>query len=140
MKNAALAGALLLAAAGPAFAGSHAGRLAPIQTAASTHPAVSDAEIARFRAALRLRPDQESHWVAVAKVLRSMVRRDRGDASYAAVGSWKQRPVAFTTSMLDLRRLAAVARPLVEVLDVNQKMTALGMVQAMGFGSLLQYF
>ena len=142
MKNAALAGALVLATAGPSFAGSEISKMASIQAEQHARGTmITYAQIARFKAALRLRPDQEGRWAAVAKVLHSMIRHNgRAEASYGYVGRIGQRAVAFTTSVLELRRLAAAARPLVEVLDDDQKMTALNLVQAMGFGGVMDYF
>lgn len=142
MKSAVLAGALVLATAVPSFAGSDIGSRAPIQAEqVSAGPAITSAQIARFKAALRLRPDQERHWSPVAHVLRAIVREHQhGSSTSGYVSQLGRRAVAFTTSVLDLRRLAAAAKPLIQVLDDEQKMTALSLVQAMGYGDVMAYF
>jgi hypothetical protein len=81
---------------------------------------MSEAQIRRFKAALRLTAEQERHWPAVASVLRTM-----------RIGN---RAAAMVTNAMSLQRLVSVARPLFHSLDDGQKQVALRLVQSLGFG------
>jgi len=81
---------------------------------------MSEAQIRRFKAALRLTAEQERHWPAVAPVLRTM-----------RIGN---RAAAMVTNAMSLQRLVSVARPLFHSLDDGQKQVALRLVQSLGFG------
>lgn len=84
---------------------------------------ISDAQIGRFKAALRLTVEQERHWPAVAAALRRM-----------RLGT---QAAALAADSFSLRRLVSAAKPLFYSLDDNQKRVALQLVQSLGFGSLV---
>lgn len=81
---------------------------------------MSEAQIRRFKAALRLTAEQERHWPEVASVLRTMQLGNRA--------------AAMVTNAMSLQRLVSVARPLFHSLDDGQKKVALRLVQSLGFG------
>lgn len=84
---------------------------------------MSERQIRRFKAALRLNADQERYWPAVASVLRTMRLGNRA--------------AAMVTNATSLPRLVSVARPLFHSLDDGQKQVALRLVQSLGFGSFV---
>jgi hypothetical protein len=84
---------------------------------------ISNAQINRFKAALRLTAEQERHWPAIAAALRKM-RLD-------------SRAAAFANNALSMRQLVAAARPLFHTLDDNQKRVAMQLVQSLGFGAFV---
>lgn len=101
-----------------------------------------EAGIARFKAALRLKPEQEKHWPRVEAVLRSIAsegdRQQADDASpqpgfFRRVGA---RATEMAMSAGSMRRLISAAQPLVKSLDEDQKREAITLARAMGFGSL----
>ena len=99
-----------------------------------------EAGISRFKAALRLTPEQARHWPRVEAALRALARDgDRQEVAYAQpgfirrVGNKAGEMVANATSM---RRLVAAAQPLVKTLDEDQKREALSLARSMGFGQL----
>jgi len=118
-----LVGAVALAAA--------VGSLAPIAARAGdafvqsqqvkVGVSIDDAQISRFKAALRLTAEQERHWPAVAAALRRM--RLGGQAAAIAANAW------------GLRRLVAAGKPLFHSLDDQQKQVAFQLVQSLGFGA-----
>lgn len=79
--------------------------------------AMSEVAILRYRAALKLKAEQEKHWPAVAAALRVLAREPNVDE--AAV-----------------RRFAPAVQPLLVTLDDSQKQVAKGLVQKAG---LTQY-
>jgi len=116
-------GAVALATAGmfSAPAAVHAEEGQPVEwQAARVGGFMTEAQIRRFKAALRLTAKQERHWPAVASVLRTMRLGNR-----AAV---------MVTNAMSLQRLVSVARPLFHSLDDGQKQVALRLVQSLGFG------
>jgi len=116
-------GAVALATAGmfSAPAAVHAEEGQPVERqAARVGGFMTEVQIRRFKAALRLKAEQERHWPAVASVLRTMRLGNR-----AAV---------MVTNAMSLQRLVSVARPLFHSLDDGQKQVALRLVQSLGFG------
>jgi hypothetical protein len=79
--------------------------------------AMSEVAILRYRAALKLKAEQEKYWPAVASALRALAREP--DVNEAVV-----------------RRFAPAVQPLLVTLDENQKQVAMGIVQKAG---LTQY-
>jgi zinc resistance-associated protein len=113
----------------------------------SAEPAAADASrleagLARFKAALRLKPEQERHWPRVEAALRSVMdesnRQQVADASgnpgfFSRVGT---RAAEMALSATSMRKLAAAARPLLNSLDDDQKREAMSLARSMGFGRL----
>lgn len=98
--------------------------------AAQRHAVLSEAQIHRMKAALRLTRAQEQYWPPIAAALRE-VAREMAHNPGADTGSIDQSKV---------QRLASVAYPLLASLDETQKRDGLALVRAMGFGSLIASF
>jgi hypothetical protein len=84
---------------------------------------LSNAQIGRYKVALRLTAEQERYWPAVAAALRNM-----------RVGN---RAMAVAANALGLRQLVTAARPLFERLDDGQKQVAMRLVEQLGFGAFV---
>jgi len=121
---------------------------------ATSGPAAADtgrleAGIARFKAALRLKPAQERHWPRVEAALRAMA--SDGERQQVADGRQQvadasgnpgilRRATEMAMSANAMRRLVSAAQPLVKSLDEDQKREAITLARAMGFGSLAARF
>jgi zinc resistance-associated protein len=136
MWKALVVGTTLLAIAGPTLAyaqhpsqreqgqQSQRPRLSAADTAAFT-----DARIAAFKTALKLTPDQEKNWPAVAQAIRDVstdrfARREarRNAAPHAnAIERLRNRADSLTTRGAELKRLADAEQPLYQSLDDAQK-------------------
>lgn len=90
---------------------------APQKKVSMYQAAMSEVAILRYRAALKLRAEQQRYWPAVASALRTLAREPQ--VNEAAV-----------------RRFAPAASALFASLDDDQKRTAMGLVQRAG---LTQY-
>jgi len=84
---------------------------------------MSEAQMRRFKAALRLTAEQERHWPAVASVLRTMRTGNQA--------------MAMMVNSMSLQELISAATPLFHSLDDGQKEVALRLVQRLGFGPLV---
>jgi hypothetical protein len=84
---------------------------------------MSEAQIRRFKVALRLTAEQERHWPAVASVLRTMRLGNRA--------------MAMMANSMSLQELVSAATPLFHSLDDGQKQVAMRLVQRLGFGALV---
>ncbi len=119
MRKFQLAIALVVAMSAPVAAQEVTASVAPVEAPAKpAHVsafkiAMSDVAILRYRAALKLKAEQEQYWPAVANALRALAREPNVDE--AAV-----------------RRMAPAIQPLFMVLDENQKQVAKGLVQKAG--------
>lgn len=143
MWKAALAGAIALVITGSA------GAFAETQTIQANYrvqPQASgelESGIARFKAALRLTPDQERHWPRVESALRDIARgseqADGGEqrGMLRRIGS---RATEMVLSAAAMKRLVSAAQPLMKTLDDEQKSKALQLARAMGFGSVAARF
>ncbi len=103
---------------------------------------ISDAQIARFKSALRLSSTQERHWAPVEATLRDIMRRKASESSdgEGLVQRVKSRVKAVVVDTQELRRLGSVAMPLIHSLDPEQKQNAMRLVQTMGFGAVAAAF
>jgi hypothetical protein len=124
--KAALAGVMALAAIGPASA---------TKFRPTTHvgAVLTDGQIHRMKAALRLTRLQEQYWPPIEAALREMARElshrsPAGEGRAAAIDQAK------------VQRLASVAYPLLASLDEGQKRDAMALARAMGLGSLAASF
>jgi hypothetical protein len=95
------------------------------RAATASEPVITSGQIARLKAILKLRPEQHPHWAAVEAAL-SDIARDRT----AAVSDIANK----------LRRLKAMAAPLIRTLDDNQKSDAIAFAQRIGYGQLAASF
>src|SRR5215467_4650182 len=107
-----------------------------IAPAAAQEIVVTDAQIARLKAALRLTPAQEHHWYAVAATLRSLQRHQQqyrvasADAGFAE--RTQARVAGYTMTAVAVQRLRAAAARLVSTLSDEQKIAGQSALQAMG--------
>ncbi len=103
-----------------------------------------EAGISRFKAALRLTPQQEKHWPRVEAALRSLARDgDRQEVADAQPGFIRRvgnKAGELFSNATSMRRLVAAAQPLVKTLDEDQKREALTLARSMGFGQLAARF
>jgi hypothetical protein len=117
MVKAALAGTLALAVIG--------------STSLSAEPANS--QIAQVKSMLRLTPAQERYWPPVEAALRNLARQaaqdDDGDGVVQRV---KARARSFAGNAAAIQRVVAAARPLIRILDADQKQTARALVSSYG--------
>jgi hypothetical protein len=128
MRKAMLAGVMALAMMGSA----------PVAQASdgSQGLVITEAQIVRFKALLKLTPAQERYWAPVEATLRDMARRQAQRTS----GGFVQRLKAVTLDAAGLRRLSSAALPLLQSLDEDQKQSAMRMARAMGFASVASSF
>lgn len=112
---------------------------------ADTSPRL-ESGIARFKAALRLTPDQQRHWPRVEAALRAMARdddRQADEASSARAGFIRRvggQAADLAVNAVAMRRLVSAAQPLVKSLDEGQRREAITLARAMGFGGLAARF
>jgi len=123
--KAVLAGVIALAAVGPAsatkFRPTHVGSV------------LTDGQIHRMKATLRLTRMQEQYWPPIEAALREMARElSRKSAS--------EESSAAAIDQAKVQRLASVAYPLLATLDESQKRNAMALARAMGLGSLVASF
>jgi hypothetical protein len=145
MWKAVLAGVVALAMTGPAVAADRVVHLASRDAGDYQEQGgpqvLTQTQIARFRAALKLRSEQERYWPAVARVLNSMIRQSGTSGSRSGlVRRIGERASALASDVTFLRQLAAAAMPLVRSMDDEQKLTAMRFVNAMGYGAVLAAF
>jgi hypothetical protein len=99
--------------------------------------------LARFKAALRLTPEQEKHWPRVESALREVVRNTDGAGEADQRGMLRRigsRATEMVLSAAAMKRLISAAQPLMKTLDEDQKSKAIQLARAMGFGSVAARF
>ena len=97
---------------------------------------LSQINIPRIKATLKLTAAQLPHWPAVEAALRDLQRSQKlpADSLIKRVGN---RVASAVSESAALAKLAAAARPLVKAMDDEQKMIAMQLVQDMGLGKVL---
>ena len=110
-------------------------------TSASGGVVVTDATIARLKAALRLSPAQEIHWRTLESTLRhfgqdQQTRVADATGSVGFVQRVKARMKSYVLDVSAARQVAAAAQPLIATLDEDQKREGLVVVRALGVSSL----
>ena len=121
-----LAGILALTAIGPASA-------TKFRPAAHAGVVLTDGQIHRMKAALKLTRLQEQYWPPIEAALREM-KRELSHRPAAGEGR------AAAIDQAKVQRLASVAYPLLATLDEGQKRDAMALARAMGLGSLAASF
>lgn len=102
---------------------------------------IKESHIARLRAALNLKPDQQRYWGPVESALRALARQQNKAASGSGVISrMSDRASGAAATAVYLRRLASAAAPLIRVLDDTQKQRAMSFANSSGFGHLAAAF
>jgi hypothetical protein len=97
---------------------------------------ITESHIVRLRAALKLTPAQQPHWVPVEAALSELARRQ----ARGATRKFADHSSAVAATATQLRRLKAVAMPLIHTLDDNQKREAIAFARALGFQQLVAAF
>jgi zinc resistance-associated protein len=144
MWKAALAGVIALVISGST------GAFAQTPTVQASYRVQSQASsgemesgIARFKAALRLTPDQERHWPRVESALREIARNSdqaEGTEQRGMLRRIGTRATEMVLSAAAVKRLVSAAQPLMKTLDDEQKSKAMQLARAMGFGSVAARF
>jgi hypothetical protein len=133
MLKAVLAGAVALATVGTLSISQHGVGVAP---AAAEEIIVTEGQIARLHAALRLTTSQEHYWRAVAATLRSIAHHQQQDqlASVDAglVARARARLSGYALSGMAMQRLRSAAQPLIGVLTTEQKEAGRNVLASMG--------
>jgi hypothetical protein len=127
MRKVMLAGALALAVMGSS----------PVIVQAGERVVITESQIARFKASLRLTAAQERYWAPVEATLRDMARRQ---AQQGASMGFIQRVKAVTLDAAGWRRLTSAAMPLLRSLDEDQKQNAMHVARSMGLPSIAANF
>ncbi len=99
---------------------------------------ISETQIARFKAALKLTPAQEQLWAPIDAELRQITRQ-RSEPE-GIVQRIRNRFRSIVLDVAALRRLGNAARPLLMSLDDEQKQKALQISRTMGMSSLASVF
>jgi hypothetical protein len=130
MWKAALVGAVALAAIGTTT-------VATVTPAAAESIVVTSAQIGQLKGMLRLTPAQERYWPPVEAALRSLARQSAAeDDNDGFVQKVRSRASAMASNAAGIRRAWAAARPLIRVLDDEQKQSVMGLARSLGIGHL----
>src|SRR5688572_23195433 len=136
MRKGTLAGAIALAL-GIMIASAQAQTTAALGES-SIGVTVKESHIARLRAVLNLTPEQRPHWGPVEVALRAIARQSREEVSAGGiVQRMSERASSVAGDAMRLRRLVAAARPLIRVLDDEQKRDAMALARQFGFDRLV---
>jgi len=133
MWKAALAGAVALATVS-SISVSHQGL--GVTPAAAEEIIITEGQIARLRAALKLTAAQEHYWHAVSATLHSLARRQQqyevasADSGYIARAH--ARVAGYAMTAVAMQRLKAAAEPLIGVLSDEQKEAGRNVLVSMG--------
>jgi zinc resistance-associated protein len=138
MKMTVYAGVFALAAAGllPEMPAAFANEFtyAPAESASMA----ASIDVGRIHSALRLTPRQQPLWAPVEAALREIARQQRAHAEPAGfVRRISHRVLSIVLNSAAVERLAVAARPLIAVLDDEQKRAASGLAQEMGLGAVV---
>jgi hypothetical protein len=133
MWKAALAGAVALATVGSLSVSQQGFGIAP---AAAEEVIVTEGQIARLHAALRLTAAQEHYWHAVAATLRSLAHHQQqyqvASADNGFVARAHARLSGYALTAIALQRLKSAAEPLIGVLNDDQKQAGRTVLASMG--------
>jgi len=95
-------------------------------------------DVGRIRSALRLTSQQEPLWAPVEAALHQIARQQQARAEPAGlVRRLSRRVVSIVLNSAAVERLAVAARPLIAVLDDEQKRAARRLAQEMGLGAVV---
>ena len=143
MWKAALAGALALVTVGASSARAQEGNQTggEIRQATQSLITLTRNDIGRFKAALKLTPEQEQYWPAVSAALSELMSEQSSaaqDTGLVARVRNKVASIALTASAV--KRIGYAALPLIKSLDEHQKRDAARLVNSMGMGHLAAAF
>jgi hypothetical protein len=95
-------------------------------------------DVMRIKSVLRLTPGQEAYWPAVETALRGIARQQQARSEPAGfVRRISHRVFSVMLNSAAVERLAVAARPLIAMLDGDQKRAASGLAQEMGLGPVV---
>jgi hypothetical protein len=94
-------------------------------------------DIARVKNVLKLTREQELYWPPVEAALRDIARRQAPSEPAGFVRRISHRVVSIVLNSAAIERLAVAARPLIAVLDNDQKQAASGLAREMGLGPVV---
>jgi hypothetical protein len=135
MKKALCAGAFALAMIGLSSAALADEFSTASLEQSATPPSIN---IGRIKSALSLTPRQEAYWGPVESALRNLYRRQTRSSEEAGfVSRMSHRAVSFVITSAAMERLAVAARPLLAVLNDDQKRAASSLAQEMGLGEVV---
>ena len=101
---------------------------------------ITESHVARLRYTLKLTPAQVPHWAPVEAALNELARQQaRGEAAGFS-HKLSDRSSAVAATATQLRRLKAVAMPLIQTLDDGQKRDAITFARNLGFQQLVAAF
>jgi hypothetical protein len=106
-------------------------------TELSNAGALTQVNVSRIRAALKLTPDQQGYWPPIEAALRDIQRQQADPAGGGLLRRISNRVIAIALNSSATARLAAAARPLVRVLSDEQRQTAISLAHEMGLGPML---
>jgi hypothetical protein len=121
-------------------------RRAPVPAArdsrahAAADAVITESHIARLRATLKLTPSQQSHWAPVEAALSELARQQANGEAAGFKQKFTDRGSAIAATATQLRRLKAIAMPLINSLDESQKRNAIGFARNFGFQQLVAAF
>jgi hypothetical protein len=93
--------------------------------------------IARIKSVLKLTPAQEPYWAPVEVALRDLAHQQAPSESVGLVHRVSHRVVQVVLNSAAVQRLAVAARPLIAMLDEEQRRAAHGLAQEMGLGPVV---
>jgi LTXXQ motif family protein len=93
--------------------------------------------IVRIKSVLKLTPAQEQYWTPVEAALRDLVRRQAHADEEGLVRRISNRVISVVLNSAAVQRLAVAVRPLIAVLDDEQKRAAYSLVQEMGLSPVV---
>jgi LTXXQ motif family protein len=135
MWKAALAGAVALATVGTLSVSQHGLGIAP---AAAEEMVVTEGQIARLHAALKLTASQEHYWHAVAATLHNLAHRQQeyqlASADAGFVARTRARLSGYVLTGMAMERVRSSAQPLIGVLSDEQKEAGRTVLASMGVG------
>ena len=102
---------------------------------AAADPAASS-QISQVKSMLRLTPAQERYWPPVEAALRNLVRQAAHADDDGMVQRVKARAKSIAGNAAAIQRVVSAARPLIRILDEQQKQTARSLVSSYGGTSL----
>ena len=114
--------------------------LGSYEALAPSVPRVTEANIARLKSVLRLTPHQLPHWSAVEQALRALAKEQHDSNSVTLASDVDARAAAMAGLLKKMRRLSAVAAPLIQSLDETQRRDAMTLVRNLGYESLVASF
>ena len=135
MRKLFFAGVLALAAFAPLSQFSTAVRAGEFD--AQNDGTQASINIGRIKSVLKLKPEQERYWQPVESALRSLARHQAQDANGGFIRRVSGRVVSIVLNSAAIERLAVAARPLINVLNDEQKQAARTLAQEMGLGQMV---